>query len=129
MKSFKYSYFPSIYFNFSGYEIKLKPNDLFYYNENNKYYRLLIVLTNKKDYWTFGSMITNKNNMIFNGENGTVTFFKMKKFFNFSSLTNYLLLILFFFILIEFYFMLRIYYIKTIYNKNRTKVKIQEKLI
>ena len=129
-KSFKYSYFPSIYFYFSGYEVKLNPKDLFYYNDNNKYYRLLIVLTNKKDYWTFGSMITNKHNMIFNGENGTVTFFKMKTFLNFSSLTNYLLLLLLFFTLIGFYFIIKVYYFKRIYNSNnKVKNKIQEKLI
>ena len=128
-KSFKYSYFPSIYFNFNGYEIKLNPNDIFYYNDNNKYYRLLIVLTNKKNYWIFGSILTNKNNMIFNGENGTVTFFKMRKLLNLSSSANYLLFILLFLNLAGFYFILKIYYMKTIYQKKVDKVQIQEKLI
>ena len=87
--TFKYSYFPSVYFNFSGYEIKLKPEDIFYYNNNKKYYRLLIVLYNKKDYWIFGSLLTNKNNMIFE-DDGNLVFFKLKKLLSPASLTKIL---------------------------------------
>ena len=126
---FKYSYFPSIYFNFSGNNIKLTPNDLFYYNDNNKYYRLLIVLTNKKNYWVFGSILTNKNNMIFNGENGSVTFFKVKRLLNLSSFANYLLFILLIMNLIGLYFTLRIYCFKIINKKNKDNENLQVNLI
>ena len=87
-KNFKYSYFPDIYINFNGYEIKLSPKDVFYYNDNKKYYRLLMVIYNKKDYWVFGSLLTNKNNMIFDGENGTVIFFKKREIFSSNIVAN-----------------------------------------
>ena len=127
--TFKYSYFPSISFNFSGYTITLNPKDIFYYNGNNKYYRLLIVLYNKKDYWIFGSFLTNKNNMIFDSGNGTVTFFKMKKILNLSSLTYYLLYILFFLSSFGFYFIIRIYFIRKIYSKKKKKKNNKEENI
>ena len=117
--TFKYSYFPTVFFNFSGYTIKLNPEDIFYYNDNKKYYRLLIVLYTKKDYWIFGSLLTNKNNMIFDSDNGTVTFFKMKKILYLSSLTYYLLYILIILSSIGFYFIIRIYYIKKMYLKEK----------
>ena len=110
-KSFKYSYFPNIYFNFNGYEIKLTPEEIFYYNNNNKFYRLLLVLTNKKDYWIFGSLLTNKNNMIFDGDNGTVTFYKMRKLFNSSIIINYMITSLIFLCVIGIYYSMKIYYI------------------
>lgn len=126
---FKYSYFPSVYFDFNGYKIKLQSEDLFYYNDNKKYYRLLIVPTNKKDYWIFGSILTNKNNMIFNYENGTVTFFKMKKLLSESSLTNYLLLVLLFLCSIGLILILRYYIFMKIKLEKKNKRKFQEKLI
>ena len=110
-------------------EIIITPNDLFYYNDNNKYYRLLIVLTNKKNYWVFGSILTNKNNMIFNGENGSVTFFKIKRLLNLSSFANFLLFILLIMNLIGLYFTLRIYCFKIINKKNKDNANLQVNLI
>jgi len=125
---FKYSYFPSIYFNFSGYDIELTSHDLFYYNDNNKYYRLLIVLTNKKNYWVLGSILTNKINMIFN-ENGNITFFKLKKILNLSSFSKYMLIILLFLNLIGIFFIIRIYCFQIMHKKYKNKVNNQENLI
>ena len=123
-KKFKYSYFPDIYINFNGYEIKLTPEDIFYYNDNKKYYRLLMVLYNKKDYWIFGSLLTNKNNMIFDGENYTVTFFKKREMFNNSLIANYLLYALLLVILLGIYLIwMKLYYL----NLNKKKKKIFNK--
>ena len=118
-KKFKYSYFPDIYINFNGYEIKLSPENIFYYDDNKKFFRLLMVLYNKKDYWVFGSLLTNKNNMIFNGENGTITFFKKRELFNSTFLANYLLYFLLFLTLAGMYFLGKIYYVNLkVKNKN-----------
>ena len=120
-KKFKYSYFPDVYINFNGYEIKLTPEDIFYYNENKKYYRLLMVLFNKKDYWIFGSLLTNKNNMIFDGENYTVTFFKKREMFNNSLIANYLLYALLILILLGIYLIwMKLYY----FNLDGKKKKV-----
>ena len=108
--TFKYSYFPDVYINFNGYEIKLTPEDIFYYNDNKKFYRLLMVLYTKKDYWVFGSLLTNKNNMIFDGDNGTVTFFKKRTLFTSTLLASYLLCALLFLSLIGFYFVAKLYF-------------------
>lgn len=78
-KGFKYSYFPTISFTFEEYEIELKPEDVFYYNYNNKYYRLLLVIYNMKKYWIIGSPVLKGHNMIFNVDEDTVTFFTEKK--------------------------------------------------
>ena len=68
-----------------------------------------MVLFNKKDYWIFGSLLTNKNNMIFDGENGTVTFFKEREIFNSSLIVNYLLYVLIFMSLIGLYFTIKMH--------------------
>ena len=78
-KGFKYSYFPTISFTFGEYGIELKPEDVFYYNYNNKYYRLLLVIYNMKKYWIIGSPVLKGHNMIFNVDEDTVTFFTEKK--------------------------------------------------
>ena len=128
-KGFKYSYFPDVYFNFNGYEIKISPEDVFYYNDNKKFFRLLIVLFNKKDYWVFGSLLTNKNNMIFDGKNGTVTFFTKKEIINSTLIVNYLLFILLILSLIGIYFIVKIHHINLkrnnkefTYNSEKTKL-------
>ena len=126
-KSFKYSYFPDVFIRFNEYEIKLSPEDIFYYNDNKKYFRLLMVLYNKKDYWVFGSLLTNKNNMIFDVEKGTVTFFKKREIFSNSLLANYLLYVLLLLSLVGLYFVAKIYYINSKmknkdFNKNSDKV-------
>ena len=110
-----------MYINFNGYEIKLTPEDIFYYNENKKYYRLLMVLFNKKDYWIFGSLLTNKNNMIFDGENETVTFFKKREMFSNSLIANYLLYALLILILLGIYLIwMKLYY----FNLDGKKKKV-----
>ena len=110
-----------MYINFNGYEIKLTPEDIFYYNENKKYYRLLMVLFNKKDYWIFGSLLTNKNNMIFDGENETVTFFKKREMFSDSLIANYLLYALLILILLGIYLIwMKLYY----FNLDGKKKKV-----
>ena len=129
-KGFKYSYFPDIFINFNGYEIKISPEDVFYYNDNKKFFRLLIVLFNKKDYWVFGSLLTNKNNMIFDGENGTVTFFQKREIFSSSLVVNYLLIILLFLILIGIYFILKMKHVNIKENsKEFTNSSEKTKLI
>lgn len=127
-KRFKYSYFPDVYFNFNGYEIKLNPEDIFYYNGNKKYYRLLLVLFNKKDYWVFGSILTNKNNMIFDGESGTVTFFKKREIFSSSLVVNYLLYILIVLSLIGIYLTMKMYNIINYKMKDRDFSTNSEKI-
>ena len=86
-----------------------------------------MVLYNKKDYWVFGSLLTNKNNMIFDGEKGTVTFFKKREIFSNSLLANYLLYVLLLLSLVGLYFVAKIYYINSKmknkdFNKNSDKV-------
>jgi hypothetical protein len=78
-ENFKYSYFPIITITLGDYIIKLKPEDVFYYNYNSKYYRLLMVIYNKKDYWILGTPALKGKNMIFNKEENTVIFFEENK--------------------------------------------------
>ena len=128
-RNFKFDYFPSIYLNFNGYEIELNPKDIFYYNDNNEFYRLLVVLYNKKNYWIFGSLLTNKKNMIFdNDNNGIVTFFEKKKTFRNMVFTNNLLSILFFCTLIGLIYLAKINFIKRKIIKEKNNESNEEEL-
>ena len=73
---FNHKYFPTITFDFDGYEITLPPEKVFYYNYNQKYYRLLMVLNNRKSYWILGSPALKGHNMIFDSSDNSVSFFK-----------------------------------------------------
>ena len=59
----------------------------------------------------FERYLDNKNNMIFDGDNGTVTFYKMRKLFNSSIIINYMITSLIFLCVIGIYYSMKIYYI------------------
>ena len=77
IQGFKFEYFPNIYFNFNGYIIEIKPEDVFLIN-NNKYYRNIIIVSNKKDFWILGIPALKNHNIIFN-DDGFVYFYKIKE--------------------------------------------------
>ena len=69
--------------------------------------------------------------MIFDGENGTVTFFQKREIFSSSLVVNYLLIILLFLILIGIYFILKMKHVKIKENSkeftnNSEKTKLIE---
>ncbi len=99
IQGFKFEYFPNIYLNFNGYIIEIKPEDVFLIN-NNKYYRNIIVINNKKDFWILGIPALKNHNMIFY-DDGYVYFYNIKEnFFKLSYLIIFGIVIIIIFFLI-----------------------------
>ena len=99
IEGFKFEYFPNLIFNFNGYIINVKPEDVFLIN-NNKYYRNIIVINNKKDFWILGFPAIKNHNMIFY-DDGYVYFYNIKEnFLNLSYIITFGIVIIIIFFLI-----------------------------